>query len=471
VVLVSAVVLVLAIGAALYTVVLPERGDHGPSGPPVPVLRLSAPPAAAPVLGDASGSTTTAATFARLHAAVAPYLAKDALGGIGFAMRSLSDPSLAWSTGAPRVMPASTLKLLTTTAALQTLGPEHRFVTSVAATGPSAQPGRSPASLVLVGGGDPLLAAATPSPAEAAGGYPAPASLQELASRTATRLLGQGVTRIRLHYDDSLFAGPAVNPHWPNTYVPENVVSPIDALWVDEGRERSGLAQRSADPAASATQDFAGFLRRDGLVVVGGVQRSTTAFHGSVPAAGLVASVASAPLREIVQHILELSDNEGAEVLLRQVALATGHPGSSAAGVGAVLATLTHLGLSVSGATVYDGSGLSRDDRVPVALLLAVLGLDSSAAHPNLRAVVTGLPVAGFSGSLSYRFVADAPAGDGYVRAKTGTLTGVDGLAGIAQSRTTGAAVLFVAVADQVPVPSTLDARGDLDAIGAVLAR
>ena len=60
--------------------------------------------------------------------------------------------------------------------------------------------------------------------------------------------------------------------------------------------------------------------------------------------------------------------------------------------------------------------------------------LVASGEHPELRPVLTGLPVAGFTGSLAYRFD-QAPAGRGLVRAKTGTLSGVSGLAGVATDR------------------------------------
>ena len=83
--------------------------------------------------------------------------------------------------------------------------------------------------------------------------------------------------------------------------------------------------------------------------------------------------------------------------------------------------------------------------------------------------MVSTLPVAGFSGSLDYRFVEVAPGGLGRVRAKTGTLTGVHGLAGVATTRL-GHVLIFAAVADEVPVPRTLAARAQLDRIAAALA-
>jgi D-alanyl-D-alanine carboxypeptidase/D-alanyl-D-alanine-endopeptidase (penicillin-binding protein 4) len=87
---------------------------------------------------------------------------------------------------------------------------------------------------------------------------------------------------------------------------------------------------------------------------------------------------------------------------------------------------------------MLDGSGLSRDDRIPARVLAAVLALDASPAHPRLRAVLSGLPIAGFTGTLDEngRYTTDPTlAGAGLVRAKTGSLTGVDTLAGIVRDR------------------------------------
>jgi D-alanyl-D-alanine carboxypeptidase/D-alanyl-D-alanine-endopeptidase (penicillin-binding protein 4) len=118
---------------------------------------------------------------------------------------------------------------------------------------------------------------------------------------------------------------------------------------------------------------------------------------------------------------------------------------------------------------VHDGSGLSRRDRLTPETLLGVLRVAASDDHPELRQVITGLPVAGFVGSLQWRFD-DAPAAArGRVRAKTGTLTGVSGLAGIATDAD-GNRMAFVAIADRIDVPQTLAARRDLDRIAAALA-
>ena len=89
-------------------------------------------------------------------------------------------------------------------------------------------------------------------------------------------------------------------------------------------------------------------------------------------------------------------------------------------------------------------------------------------AHPGLRAVIRGPPVAGFLGLLQDRFDVAPAAARGRVRAKTGTLTGVSGLAGIATDLD-GNRMAFVVIADRIAVPRTLAARHALDLIAGAL--
>ena len=155
-------------------------------------------------------------------------------------------------------------------------------------------------------------------------------------------------------------------------------------------------------------------------------------------------------------------------MLARHVGLAERQQGSFAAGTASVLAVLQRLGVPVSGDTMYDGSGLSRRDRLTTDTLAGVLRVAGSAEHPNLRPVITGLPVAGFTGSLQYRFDQGPVAARGRVRAKTGTLTGVHGLAGVADD-TSGARMVFVIVADRVSALKDLDAQDLVDRLAGAL--
>jgi D-alanyl-D-alanine carboxypeptidase/D-alanyl-D-alanine-endopeptidase (penicillin-binding protein 4) len=430
----------------------PQTGSDGVSGttaepsvlgvePPVPGV----PEAIAEPVEPAEAGTARAAAVRR---ALQPGLADPALGPHVVArVADLSGGAPLLSAGRSPVVPASTLKLLTTAAALEVLGPDHEFATRVV-QGPGNQ-------IVLVGGGDPLLTA------RPAAGLPAGADLQTLAAATADALT-RG-SRVRLRYDDSLFTGPRASPRWEPDYLPDGVVSPISALWVDEGRPPTGYG-RVDDPPAAAAAVFARALSRRGIVVVGPPR------PGPAPAAEVeLAGVTSAPLEQIVEHVLQVSDNEAAEVLLRHVGLEQSGAGSFAGGVAGVRAVLGSLGVPLRGARLYDGSGLSRADRLDPDTLVELLRVAADPAHPELRAVLTGLPVAGATGSLTARFADGARTGRGLVRAKTGTLTGVSGLAGLVTDRT-GETLVFVLVADRFRVEDTLAARAALDRLAASLA-
>ncbi len=390
---------------------------------------------------------------AKIEAALASYVADHRLGRhVRVLVQQLSDGSTLFEHGSGPVTPASTTKLLTTTAALAAFGPEHRFRTGV-----RTQVGSR--TITLVGGGDPYLAS-KPVPA---GTYPQRADLLTLATATAAALEGQGRSRVRLAYDAHRFGDPAVNPAWPKSYIPDNVVAPITALWVDEGRPDSGYG-RVDDPALFAAQTFAKALRKQGIRVLGS-PREANAPSASVE----VASVDSAPLGQIVQRILDVSDNEGAEVLAHHVGLAERTGGTFAGGAAGVRKVLTSLGVDLTGDVFFDGSGLSRENRIEPGTLAAVLRLAASDEHPELRQLLTGLPVAGFTGSLAARFATGSRYGPGAVRAKTGTLTGVHGLAGLVTDRD-GDELVFVALADRVKVRNTLAARATIDELAAALA-
>jgi D-alanyl-D-alanine carboxypeptidase/D-alanyl-D-alanine-endopeptidase (penicillin-binding protein 4) len=453
------VLVLLAAGVASYQLDLGERWfGWGPVDPrtdpsavlPPEGLRL---PAAGPVAAVARTGRSVALDPARVAATVQPLLRKRVLGPhYSVLVTDVTTGRTVYRTGAATVTPASTTKLVTSAAALDTLGPMVRFRTSVRWV-PSAR------QLVLVGGGDPFLAS---SPRSAQSSYPDRADVATLARLAVRKLRTLKVRRVRLAFDDSYFTGPGVNPAWPASYVPEGVVPPISALWVDEGASPRGFGFLD-DPAAGAAQVFAAALRRSGLAVGPQVTRTV------VPEAAVdVAAVSSAPLGEIVERTLAVSDNQAAEVLARHVGLAERQEGSFTAGTAAVLDVVRRLGVPVSGDRLYDGSGLSRLNRLSPDTLAGVLRLAESGDHPELRPVFTGLPVAGFTGSLQYRFDKGPTEARGRVRAKTGTLTGVHGLAGVADGAS-GSRMAFVVVADDVPPPKDFQAQVLIDRVAGAL--
>jgi D-alanyl-D-alanine carboxypeptidase/D-alanyl-D-alanine-endopeptidase (penicillin-binding protein 4) len=454
------VLLVLVAALASYQFDLGSRWfGLGPPSPitepaqvlPPPGLKLPGARQAAPVAQPTQEQAVDAAAVRR---ALAPLVGAKKLGRhVVVEVARLSDAKAVYRYGGGQVTPASTMKMLTTVAALHAVGPQHRFTTKVVATPQSKR-------IVLVGGGDPLLAS------RHSADYPAGADLDTLARSTAKALKRIGRSRVTLGYDASLFTGPSVNPKWEPTYIPEDVVSPISALWVDEGREHPGLAFRTRSPASQAAQVFADALARHHIKVQGSPvsARAPSRSHGGES----IARVRSAPLAEIVQHTLELSDNEAAEVLSRQVAVATQRPASFTGGVQAVRSVLRGLGVPMAGDRMYDGSGLSRDNRLTAHTLLSVLRVAAGPGNRDVRPAVASLPVAGFTGSLRNRFATASVLGRGTVRAKTGTLTGVHGLTGIVTSPD-GAVMSFVAIADKVKPVNTLFALTRIDAMAAAL--
>ncbi len=428
----------------------PGHTSSTPSASPTPTraaARAVLPPPAE-VLPTAAGLA------ASLKAALGvPELAKQPT---SVAIRDVTSGRLLYgkdpSTG---FIPASTTKLLTSTAALGLLGPDHRFTTKVVR-------GAKPGQIVLVGGGDPSLATAAArsrivDPAHSFRGAP---TVDGLADRTAKALRAAGTTSVAVTVDDSLFSGQ-INPKWEAQYVPTGVVARVSALWVDENKlSWPSQLPRAKDPAVAAGDAFVAALSKNGITVTG------EPTHGRAPAkAATVASVQSPPLADLIEHVLLVSDNDGAEILARQVAVASGKPATFAGAAAAVKAELTKLG--VAGADtiqLYDGSGLSRHNRISADVLSKVLVVASRSQNPKLRPLLTSLPIAGFTGSLARRF--GGSDGVGLVRAKTGTLSGVSSLAGLATTRD-GATLAFAVMSDKA---TKYDPHGAIDDLVAKLA-
>ncbi|MFE6778165.1 D-alanyl-D-alanine carboxypeptidase/D-alanyl-D-alanine-endopeptidase [Streptomyces sp. NPDC057702] len=408
------------------------RSGTGHPGPPpapapsaAPVLApLGAPPPSSP---DADQQSAPLPTGPGLADALEPLLRDDDLGPLraGAVVDVATGRQLYGAKADAGAIPASTIKLATGVAALSALGPGHRLTTRV--TRAPGEGGR----VVLVGGGDPTLTARAVRGPDGAH----VASLRELADDTARALRARDQRTVRLDYDTSLYTGPATHPIGSN----ENL-APVTALMVDEGRRDDsdrGPADRVKDPAAEAARTFARLLR-DRDITVTGTPRPTTAGNPKAGKGGkgenggggaTLASVRSQPLSTLVERMLTNSDNDIAEALARHTARATDHPASFAGARQAVTAQLRKLGLPVAGARLADGSGLDRADRISAGLLARVLARAAGPGQPALRPVLTGLPVAGFTGTLRDRYAHEA-VGRGVVRAKTGTLTGVNTLAG-----------------------------------------
>ena len=232
---------------------------------------------------------------------------------------------------------------------------------------------------------------------------------------------------------------------------------------VDEGRIRPGSIARVHDPAIQAARMFAKYLKKAGVGVTG-LSAAT-----APSTAKEIARVQSPPVGELVERMLTDSSNNYGEALAHLVGGATGDGASFKGGAAAVVATARKMGLPTEGLVIVDGSGLSRRDRVPVATYAALLLNTVLATDPFLTSISSGLPVAGATGTLADRFRhGSTAAAAGYVRAKTGTLTGVVGLAGTVKDRD-GRVLVFVILANSVP--SVIGARNSVDLFAADLAK
>ncbi|MCL8251593.1 MULTISPECIES: D-alanyl-D-alanine carboxypeptidase/D-alanyl-D-alanine-endopeptidase [Aeromicrobium] len=444
------VVLVVALGTTLWGRGDLNRficdGDCGPSNvvPPEGLALREEPASAVP---DATTAATGQIDPAKLAAAVDPALDDPALGSrVGFAAVS-TDGTPIYAAGADRAYaPASTTKVLTAFAALSTIDPGTRFATTVV---------RSGDGIVLVGGGDPYLST---KPARRVDDRVFQADLTTLARRTAAALEASGTTSVTLGYDDSLFTGPDASPAWEPDYVTANIVTRVSALWVDQA-VTNGV--RAADPSADAARTFAGLLADRGVTVTGEPSRTVAAADAQP-----VGEVRSATIEQIVETLVRVSDNEAAEVVLRQLALASGRAASFDGGTEAVAAALTSAGIPTDGLKLGDGSGLSRDNRISPTTLVRTLQRATGSSRTS--ELLADLPVSGFTGTLVDRFAGLATA-RGSVRAKTGTLTGIHSLAGYAIDAD-GRPVLFAVMSDDSDRDQPLQAQAALDEVTAAIA-
>lgn len=336
------------------------------------------------------------------------------------------------------VLPASTMKVLTAVAALDLLGPDHVFTTR--AVSPEA------GTVVLVGGGDPYLSRS---------------DLADLAAATARQLRADGATTVTVQGDASLFEGPQRHPDWPASYVDQ--ASPVSALAVDQGRlAGTSPGPRTSTPEADAVRVFVDALTADGITVPA---QSALGDPAAADAREL-ASIDSAPLGAIVEELLVESDNDAAEVVAHQVGVAAGTGGSFEGGAAGTAQVLRERGAWDDAASLRDGSGLSRSNLVTPAMLAAAVS--AAVEDVRLRPVLTGLPVGGATGTLESRFgAAEAAAGRGQVRAKTGTLRGTSALAGYAVTAS-GAVVVYAFVVNDANSDDA--ARAWLDRAAAAVA-
>jgi len=358
------------------------------------------------------------------------------------------------------VIPASTHKLLVASVALEVLGADYRFTTSVAA--PATIDGVIDGDVYLIGGGDPLLTSDD---------FPIADDRQPAFNTTrldalAEAVVATGATSIRgaIVGDGSRYDDEFVNPSWaPGVAYAD--AGPIDALVANDGRT-VGRTGRQSDPGVTAAREFARILEARGVDVADGWESGAVA--AGTP---IIANVESAPLSDVVAEMLTTSDNDTAEMLLKELGVADSGVGSLAAGLNVVDRTLRTWNVPMDGVRLADASGLSTDNRLTCATLLAVLDRAATTTLP------AGLAVAGRTGTLAEEFIGQPV--EGRMIAKTGTLGNppvdvdppeVKGLAGYFGTDS-GATLSFVMILNAPGVALDAGYQAHWEALAARLAQ
>ena len=332
--------------------------------------------------------------------------------------------------------PASNMKLVTAVNALSQLGPETVFRTQVLA-------GADPAQLFLKGGGDPMLTTK---------------SLENLAVDTAK---GRDTTvPITVHVDSSLFPSPTNGPGWTNDYTPY-VVAPVRSL--------ARLYDYSKDTTTRAADVYIKKLQSLGFTVARGDDAPAPAD------ATLVAENAKHTVASAVRLMLLDSENNIAETLYRQVAVKRGLPADWAGSKQAAEDSLRELGIDPAGLSLYDGSGVSRKDRLTASALTQLIALTTVGDPARFAEMYAerSMPVSGQTGTLKAgygRYVTKASkCAVGKVRAKTGTLFDTIALSGVASSLDGAQRAFSIMVNKRPSKYSKLSTRQAVDALVATI--
>lgn len=351
------------------------------------------------------------------------------------------------------VTPASTMKLLTASVALSRLGPETRFLTTVKAMS-RPKTGIIDGDLWLVGGGDPVLG--TKDWADQRSHQPPLASSLE---GLADRVVAAGVHEVRgkVLGDESRYDSVRSVASWPSRYLSDHEIGPLSALTVNDGfASWTPTVTPFTDPAAGAAEVFAALLSLRGVSISGGFGSAT-----APRSAPVLAQIESPTVADLVTDLIRESDNGTAELLVKELGFQSAGEGSTAAGLTVISQSIEKMGLATDGISLVDGSGLDPTNKLRCKTLQSL-----AASIESGGPIDRGLAIAGFSGTLTKRFL-DSPA-KGKLRAKTGSLNNVAALVGRVEGAK-GTVLIFTQVNNDVAGLTT--GRSLQEDLGAALAR
>lgn len=378
-------------------------------------LSVALVPLLAALACGASPSVASAATLAQ-RADVA--VRASGVGGMSsvYVWDQQSRDVLYTRAAARAVTPASTMKLLTSAAALARLGPDHRFETRLALQG-HQKGNRWIGDVWLIGGGDPSLSTFG-FMRDNYGGVGS--NLASLVSPLRARGI-EGVTG-RIMVDDDMLDEVRWVPAWKRSFRFEEAGA-LGALTVNQSLVGRWVGTDSSHaPDLRTGTVYRELLRRQGIFVAGGT------VSGSAPdSAEIVATLPSPPLWKLLHHMNQASDNFYAEILLKNIGAARfGEGASTVDGTRSARAALGHLGVRLDSVRWVDGSGLAYDNRVTARAVGHVLGIGAQA--PWGEQWIASFARSGARGTLRTRMTRRPFRGR--VSAKTGTLRHASALAG-----------------------------------------
>jgi len=308
------------------------------------------------------------------------------------------------------LIPASNMKLVVAHAALTLLGPDYTFNTSARGV---VDGSTIVGDLVIVGGGDPVLVTDD---------YPRreffPTFNQTKVEELVDALVAKGITTISgsVVGDESRYDTERYAPNL-GLGIKGTEVGPLGALMVSDGTLATSPIKPD-QPALAAATEITRLLAERGVTIAGSPR------VGVVPAdVGEIASVVSRPLRDILAEMLTNSDNNTAELIVKEIGVATRGVGSRESGIAAITQHLVDSGFSTEGFVMTDGSGLDRANRATCRLFMEILAADGGYGD-----IANGLAVLGKTGTL--RDILIDSIATGRLLAKTGTLTDVKTLSG-----------------------------------------
>jgi D-alanyl-D-alanine carboxypeptidase/D-alanyl-D-alanine-endopeptidase (penicillin-binding protein 4) len=420
---------------------------------------------------------------------------------VGLLVENATDGTVLYERNAGQTFqPASTMKLIAGSTALDRLGPDYRFDTLLAHV--TLPDGRD--ELILHGGGDPLLHRADLDAAadavRAAGIAHAVVTLDESHDDPSERRgPGWSVDDDLAYYapivnglpfeenvlELTLVPGPAAGaPPVLDLPPPTLLTFTVRAVTVAAGRPdtsdvaagpcgdvaitgdvplgASAHVDAAVDqPEALALDYFTSALRQRGVDVLpplatsGAIPGVVDAPFTATPPGTIVWRHEGDPLRRVLGEMWLPSDNLIAELLIRELDVASnGRAGTLEGGAAIERSWLRAIGVDPATLTIADGSGLSQYNRITPRALAAILFHDW---HGPYRALVLGaLPVAGVRGDL--RSLMTGTPAEGHVYAKTGSMSHVRGLAGYVVTRTRGTVIFALSIDDWIGTDADLNA-------------